>query len=176
MTLSRAWMRSIGIGLTASMAACHGAPPRPSAASDSPSGTVAYTALVPKPSEQYRLQHSEHAFGAQPVDHAAPAYPPALIDRHLPDRVVRVKAIVDASGRVSEVRDLDPSAGPDHGPFFEACREAVRQWTFTPMTFVDETDDGKGHISQQRKTAPFSIDYAFHFTVVDGHAGVAETH
>jgi hypothetical protein len=95
-------------------------------------------------------------------------YPASLVDRQLPPVIVHAKAIVDEQGHVIEVRDMDDDSAPDHSAFFAACREAVRQWQFTPMTVVAELDDGKGNISQTRKNVAFSLDYAFRFELVAG--------
>ncbi len=121
---------------------------------------------------QYQLKKDENAYGAVPITHDPPAYPAALIGKNLPSAVVRVKAIVDGEGRVTEVRDLDASPGPEHAAFFDACREAVAHWKFTPMTVVQEVEDKKGNITEVRRTAPFSLDYAFNFELVEGRPSV----
>lgn len=157
-----------------SAAGCHTAPSVPDRAKAPPKeGAVSYSALQPAAGEQYTLKVSEHAFGAQPIVRGAPAYPEALIAKALPPVVVRVKAIVDDSGKVSDVRDLDPSSDPDHLAFFKACQAAVSTWEFSPMTVVQESDDGHGNISQVRKNAAFSMDYAFRFELVDGKPHVS---
>lgn len=158
-------MLCIALALTA----CH-APSRPSGKPTEPdrTGTVSYETLPALAQDQYKLKRSEHAFGAQPVTHEAPTYPASLVGERLPDTTVRVKAIVDAQGRVTEVRDLTPSNDPHHQAFFTACRDAVMHWSYTPMTVVEETDDGRGNITQARKNTPFSLDYGFRFALVEG--------
>lgn len=136
------------------------------------SGAVSYSTLAASADEQYKLTKSEHAFGAQPIKHAPPAYPEALIGKALPPTTIRIKAIVDDTGHVSEVRDLDASSDPDHQALFQACRIAVMGWTYSPMTVVQESDDGHGNISQVRKNAAFSLDYVFRFEVIDGRPRV----
>ncbi|MEX1829797.1 hypothetical protein [Luteibacter sp. CQ10] len=136
-------------------------------------GTVSYTALLTGADSQYKLKRAEHAFGAQPVTNDPPVYPASLVARQLPEVTIRIKAIVDEQGRVTEVRDLDTSTDPNHVAFVSACRDAVMHWSYTPMTVVDELDDGHGNITQKRKNAPFSLDYAFRFALVEGKPTVS---
>lgn len=155
------------------LAGCHAERPvSVEAAKPDATGEVSY-ALLPSATEgQYQLKKDENAYGAVPITHDPPAYPAALIGKNLPSAVVRVKAIVDGEGRVTEVRDLDASPGPEHAAFFDACREAVAHWKFTPMTVVQEVEDKKGNITEVRRTAPFSLDYAFNFELVEGRPSV----
>jgi hypothetical protein len=120
----------------------------------------------------YQLKHSEHAFGAQPIVHDAPVYPASLVDKQLPPVSIHAKAVIDEQGHVTNVRDMDGASTPDHAAFFAACREAVIRWQFTPMTVVEDIEDGKGNMSQTRKNAPFSLDYVFRFELVDGRPTV----
>jgi hypothetical protein len=137
-----------------------------------PKGEVSY-ALVPTPaSGQYQLKRSEHAFGAQSITNEPPVYPSSLVRQKLPETTVRVKAIVNEAGTVTEVRDLDTTTSPEHLLFLAACRDAVMQWRYTPMYLVEEFDDGKGNISHTKKAAPFSLDYAFQFALVNGQPTV----
>jgi len=162
--------RSIALLCTALvLTACH-APQKPSGKPGAPdrAGTVSYEELPAFAENQYKLKRDEHSFGAQPVEHDAPTYPASLVALQLPEATVRVKAIVDEQGRVTEVRDLDTSTDPNHVAFFSACRDAVMHWSYTPMTVVEEFDDGHGNITQKRKNAPFSLDYGFRFALVEG--------
>ena len=138
-------------------------------------GAVSYSRIEASANEQYKLTQSEHAFGAQPITNDPPVYPESLVGKALPPATVRVKAIVDEAGHVTDVRDLDTSPDPDHQALFQACRTAVTGWTFTPMTVVRESDDGRGNISQVKKNAAFSLDYAFRFELVDGRPRVTAT-
>jgi hypothetical protein len=129
---------------------------------------VSYSLVPASGDSQLKLKRSEHAFGAQPVAHDPPVYPAELIGRMLPLVTIRAKAIIDETGSVTEVRDLDDSQTPEHKAFFKACQQTMTHWTYTPMTVVEEFDDGRGNISQVRKDSPFSLDYAFRFELVDG--------
>lgn len=154
---------------------CHAVKPDVAIAShDDQHGAVSYTLAPAAASQQLRLRRSEHAFGAEPLVHEAPGYPAALIPRNLPPQVVQVKAIIDENGHVAEVRDTDMSSDPDHAIFVAACRKALLLWTYSPMTVVQEFDDGKGNISQVRKNVAFSLDYVFHFALLDGRPAVTE--
>lgn len=156
--------------------ACHTVAPSPAEPAGPPAkGAVSYTLVPSGDAGRYQLKRNEHAFGAEPVTHDPPAYPPALVARALPPTTVKVKAIVDESGAVTEVRDLDPATSADHALFLAACRQAVMQWRYTPMMLIDEYDDGKGNISQTKKPAPFSLDYAFQFELVNGQPKVSAT-
>jgi hypothetical protein len=134
---------------------------------------VSFTIVPAGSSGAYKLKRSEHAFGAQPIVHELPIYPASLVDRQLPAVSIRAKAIIDEQGRVTDVRDMDGASTSDHALFFAACREAVIQWQFSPMTVVEQFDDGKGNMSETRKNAPFSLDYAFRFELVDGKPSVS---
>ncbi|MDQ0008191.1 hypothetical protein J2T07_000350 [Luteibacter jiangsuensis] len=138
-------------------------------------GAVSYSRIEASASEQYKLTQSEHAFGAQLITNDPPAYPEILVGKALPPTTIRVKAIVDEAGHVSDVRDLDSSPDPDRQALFQACRTAVMGWTFSPMTIVQESDDGRGNIRQVKKNAAFSLDYAFRFELVGGRPRVTAT-
>jgi hypothetical protein len=157
------------IGLALTLAGCR-ADVRGHAPKDSSgaAGAVSYAIVPAAASAAYTLKRSEHAFGAQPVVRDPPVYPPSLVARQLPPVIVHAKVVVDEQGHVVDVRDMDSDSSSDHSAFFDACREAVGHWQFTPMTVVEEFDDGKGNISQSRKNAAFSLDYAFRFELVAG--------
>jgi hypothetical protein len=163
--------RPVGVllWLTVALGGCH-ADMRSPVANDAAgtTGAVSFTAVVAPSSGSYKLKRSEHAFGAQPIVRDSPVYPASLIDRQLPPVTVHAKAVLDEQGRVTEVRDIDGASTPDHAAFFAACQAAIKRWQFSPMTVVEESDDGKGNISQVRKNAPFSLDYAFRFELVAG--------
>ncbi|PTR34419.1 hypothetical protein C8J98_102607 [Luteibacter sp. OK325] len=131
-------------------------------------GAVSYSVVPTASSGAYQLKHSEHAFGAQPIARDAPVYPASMVGQQLPPVSIHVKAIIDEQGHVTDVRDLDVASTPSHAAFFAACREAVLRWQFTPMTVVEDVEDARGNMSQKRKNAPFSLDYAFRFELVDG--------
>lgn len=131
-------------------------------------GAVSYHLLPALASTQQTLKLTEHAFGAQPTSRVNPVYPPSLTSQHIPPATVRIKAIVDERGKVTEARDLDPSLDQQHTAFVTACRDAVTQWIFSPMIVVNESDDGNGNITQTRSIKAFSQDYEFRFEIVRG--------
>lgn len=161
--------RLVLLVLTLALHGCKTTPTSaPQAPPDNGKGAVSYQLIPAMSAGQLQLKHDQYAYGAQQVEHDAPAYPEALISKKLPPEVISVKAIVGESGNVTEVRDLDASTGALHEAFFAACQQAVMQWKYSPLTVVQDVDDGKGHISKVEKNAPFSLDYAFQFELVDG--------
>lgn len=159
--------------LTLALHGCKTAPPsEPHAPPDDGKGAVSYQLIPAISAGQLQLERGQHAFGAQPVAHDAPTYPEALISKKLPPESISVKAIVGEDGRVTEVRDLHASTEVVHKAFFAACQQAVMQWKYSPMTVVQDVDDGKGNITQVEKNAAFSLDYAFQFEIVDGQPKV----
>lgn len=157
------------IVLTLALSGCTTVPTTaPHEPPDNGKGAVSYQLIPAMSAGQLQLKRDQHAYGAQPVEHDAPTYPAALISKKLPPETISVKAIVGEDGRVTEVRDLDASAEAVHKAFFAACQQAVMQWKYSPMTVVQDVDDGKGNIRQVEKHAPFSLDYAFQFELVDG--------
>lgn len=131
-------------------------------------GKVSYEALPVVADGSYKLEASQTSFGAQSIARDPPAYPAELVASNLPPVTIRVKVIVDGEGKVTDVRDLDAPADEHHAAFFAACRQATLHWSYTPMTIVDIHEESGGGISQIRHTAPFSLDYAFHFELKDG--------
>ena len=163
----------IGLALNLILvSACQTRPSLPSDAVASGEGSVSYKLIPSLASGQYKLKKSEHAFGAQAISRDDPTYPQSLVDKHLPDVTIRVKAIVNSEGMVTEVRDLDSTDDAQHALFFAACKSAVLRWSFSPMVVVTETDDGRGNISQDRSPRPFSLDYMFTFSSVNGRPTV----
>lgn len=161
--------RLVLLVLTLALHGCKTAPTSsPHTPPDDGKGAVSYQLIPATSSGQLQLKRGQHAFGAEQAEHDAPAYLEALISKRLPPEVISVKAIIGESGNVTEVRDLDASTGALHEAFFAACQHAVMQWKYPPLTLVQDVDDGKGHISQVEKHAPFSLDYAFQFELVDG--------
>lgn len=165
--------RCVFLGLVLALAGCRAGTSSPvKEQAPDKAGAVSYTIVPAGASGAYQLKHSEHAFGAQPIMRDPPVYPAFLVDKQLPPVSIHAKAVIDEQGRVTDVRDMDGASTPDHAAFFAACREAVIRWQFTPMTVVEDIEDGKGNMSQTRKNAPFSLDYAFRFELVDGRPTV----
>lgn len=170
---SKSHGRNAGLLVLLALQACRSvAPPAAEAPPPAHKGEVSYALLPASDANQYKLKRNEHAFGAQPLVHDPPVYPPSLVGAGLPPTTVQVKAIINEAGTVIDVRDLDASSMPEHRLFLAACRDVVMRWKYTPMTVVQEYDDGAGNISQVEKTAPFSLDYAFRFELVDGRPTV----
>lgn len=168
--------RAASLALLIALQGCHTVAPTASKeAPPSHKGEVSYQLVPATGAAQYKLKKSEHSFGAQPLTNEPPVYPPSLVAANLPLTTVRVKAIIDQNGKVSEVRNLDTATSRETELFVTACRDAMLHWTYSPMTVVEEFDDGKGNITQVRKNAPFSLDYAFKFELVDGRPTVTSS-
>ncbi|MCR6702748.1 MAG: hypothetical protein NVV68_17075 [Dokdonella sp.] len=109
---------------------------------------------------------------------ALPVYPSDLLAQRLAPRIVRVRLIVDAQGRVAEVRSLDPEAPGD--AFLAAVRAACAGWRFSPLTETRTVEqrrrlpDGDVEIEYlpQSRPLPFHLDYRFAFRQIDGRAVV----
>ena len=170
---NRTYGRYAGLFVLLALQACRTMAP-PAAVDPPPAhkGEVSYALLTASSANQYQLKRNEHAYGAQPLEHDPPAYPSSLVGAGLAPTTVQVKAIIDEAGTVIDVRDLDASSTPEHKLFLAACRDVMMHWKYTPMTVVQENDDGAGNISQVERTAPFSLDYAFRFELVDGRPTV----
>jgi hypothetical protein len=159
------------------LAACAHAPPAEPAKPVPPprDGKVSYEVMPAGAAGEYHMEDGQSSFGAQPVTNAPPTYPPGLIAANLPQTVVHAKVIVDNAGKVTDVRDLDTGGDANHAAFFSATHDAAMRWVYTPMTLVQEHEDAKGNFSETRTTAPFSLDYAFHFELKDGKPVVTTT-
>lgn len=166
--------RIAGLALALSLAACRSvptqAPPPPP-----PSGEVDAQPLVAASADRYEV--AEGATYAQPqasADNALPLYPPDLLAQRLAPRIVRVRLIVDAQGRVDEVRPLD--ADPAGDAFLDAVRAACAGWRFSPLAETRAVErrrrlpDGDIEIEYlpETRTLPFHLDYRFAFRQVDG--------
>jgi|GEM_PF-878476 len=165
--------RIASLALALSLAACRSVPtqvPPPP-----PSGEVDAQPIVAASAERYEV--AEGATYAQPqasADNALPVYPAELLAQRLAPRIVRVRLIVDAQGRVAEVRSLDPEASGD--AFLDAARAACAGWRFSPLTETRAVEqrrrlpDGDVEIEYvpQSRTLPFHLDYRFAFRQVDG--------
>jgi TonB family protein len=97
-------------------------------------------------------------------------YPADLVAANLPPVTVTALLIVDARGRVKEVR-IARQATDDalHLRFDDAVRKAAMAWRFAPMRIADWVEDAQGN--ERRVSAdpkPFSQTYRFRFDVKDG--------
>jgi TonB family protein len=136
---------------------------------------VDYEAVAAAASERYQLQPGESAKQPVLIERPAPAYPASMLALHLPEVSVQARVVVDAQGKVSDVRIThDPAASPYPTAFDDAVRETVRQWRYSPLQFQRWQDeyDADGNLMDSHKVAaenrPFSLDYVFHFTLRDG--------
>jgi hypothetical protein len=170
-------LRLMAAALLPVLAACAHAPvPKPAVDTPPPrDGRVSYGIIPTGAAGQYHMEEGQTSFGAQTVVNDPPVYPASLVPRNLPVQTVRAKVIVDAEGKVSEVRDLDAASDATHAAFFKAAHDAAMQWSYTPMTVVEEYEDAKGQFSETRKNEPFSFDYAFQFELKDGVPTVSAT-
>jgi hypothetical protein len=118
-------------------------------------------------SQRYEMKPLQSSFGAQLTTQGPPTYPANLVDQRLSAQDIRVKVVVDGTGRVSDVLDLYPkSTDAHHAAFFAAVREAALKWQYTPMTVVQQEESRGGMLREiSRETKPFSLDYAYRFTV-----------
>lgn len=150
------------------LAACAGVPP-------SAPGRAATQGDTSYRAERGDLAHYELALGqvssgAVPREHPAPAYPAALLQARLPPIEVGAHLIVDAQGRVIDVRI--PSGGRDDAnrrQFEAAVRAAAMAWTFDPLVVTQWAADANGNshvVSSEAR--PFSLDYVFRFACKDG--------
>ena len=140
-------------------------------------GEVSWKAVVDPGQARYTLNPAQVATETEPTTHADVGYPPELVSRNLAPRDVRVKVIVDSSGEVAEVRSVDTSvlADPVSMRLFTNIVSTVGEWRYNPLVISDwvEGSDGSMHRAAA-KTVPFTMDYVFHFEVVNGVPRVTE--
>jgi len=143
--------------VTALLAACVGAP----------TGTNGHPSTS---MQHYPLALGEITTGGMPRDHAAPPYPPGLLDARLPPQAVRATLLVDTAGKVSEVRiEGEGQANPQQRQFDDAVRGAVMHWSFEPLRASQWAADASGNAHDVGSQArPFSLDYVFRFAWRDG--------
>lgn len=164
--------RIAGLALAVSLAACRSVPTQ---APPPPSGEVDAQPILAVSSDRYAV--AEGATYAQPqasAGNALPVYPADLLAQRLAPRIVRVRLIVDAQGRVAEIRPLDTEAAGD--AFLDAVRAACAAWRFSPLTETRAVEqrrrlpDGDVEIEYvpQSRPLPFHLDYRFAFRQVDG--------
>jgi len=169
-------------------AACHGpwllagvlagcAAPRPAPAPPPAlHARVNYQAVADKHLKHYRIAPSQTFIAPDPrPDNPPPAYPPDLVARGLPPVEVTALLIVDAQGRVREVRIAGEDAdGPTQKRFDAAVRAAALHWRFAPFRIADWVTDANGDERRVDSTPkPFSQAYRFRFEVHDGKPQVS---
>lgn len=139
-----------------------------------PTGNVAYRTIEAAGTAHFELTAGQQSEGAEPLTHAPPVYPAAMIPLHSPTVEVHAKLVIDTDGAVTETRDLDGSRDAQHEAFFEAVRAATATWRFTPMTIIDTVAGKNGAtVEKGRHNEPFSLDYAFSFSLRDGVPSVS---
>jgi hypothetical protein len=152
------------LGLAAVLGACASAP------STSPAGDASYRSVSKDGMRHYPLALGEVSTGAVPLDHPVPIYPSDLLAARLPPQEVEALLMVDANGRVSEVRMADEAqADPQRRLFMAAVRTAAMQWTFEPLRVAQWASDANGDTHDVgSEVRPFSLDYVFRFAWKDG--------
>lgn len=127
--------------------------------------------ITPPDAPHYHLQPDQSAQLPQPVvgHFAPPVYPAALARPGAAPVVVKAQLTFDTAGRVDGVYPLpDSYAGPGYRLFEGAVRAAVAHWRFTPLVFEQYGDPAMDAGTLRRQAKPFSLWFAFHFTMVDG--------
>lgn len=144
--------------------------PAPPAPEPAPRADVSYRPVADGDTPRYELDDTQTALlpeqgRANPV----PAYPPQLVALRLPPVEVRAMLVVDAQGRVSDVRIPSSAADASGRAFDEAVRTATRQWTFTPLRIYRWVEDADGGTHRDEGAArPFSQAYVFRFELRNG--------
>jgi hypothetical protein len=140
-----------------------------------PHTAVSYRASVAPGAPRYAELENETSNTPTPIDNPAPRYPDSAIALHLPVVEVSAKVIVDADGKVSEVRIAPPIEAAGRPPEFDvAVRDAVLQWRFNPLRFTrwEEVKDEQGDVVDSHAVSavarPFSLDYEFRFELRNG--------
>lgn len=144
-------------------------PPRPAAP---PLSGIARYEPVSRPDEaRYQLQSGQTSNAPTVTRWSDPVYPPALVALNLPTQVLLVKLVIDTEGHVARVL---PDAGSEdnHGPhtaaFLQAIQTAVQDWRFDPLRIVTWQGSGADRVLVSTRTLPYSLEYRFTFSVVDG--------
>jgi len=140
-----------------------------------PQTNVRYSAHVDPGTPRYEEKENEVSNRPLPLEHPPPAYPQAAMALGLPRVEVSVKIVIDAEGKVSDVRIVPPENTTVHPPVFdEAVREALSRWRFIPLTFTswEDVKDDRGNVVDARQVRserrPFSLDYDFFFELQNG--------
>lgn len=131
-----------------------------------PQPATSYRQLqAPKGAARYTLKAGETAVQPIPQKTVAPVYPPSLVHPGAAPVTVVAQLVMDEGGRVEGVFPVsNTDQGPDRALFEAAVRQAVVQWTFTPLWIQQPRSDGSYRLMRK----PFSLWYSFQFKVVDG--------
>ncbi len=152
------------------LAGCAQAPSRPPPPSST--GNASWRAVIPEGTTRYQLAMGEVSSGAAPDHRVNPVYPPELLARCPPPVEIRALLIVNAAGKVDDVRMEDAAAADaDRQRFAAAVKTAAMQWSFLPLKVERWAADAQGesHVVDS-EPRPFSLAYDFRF---ECHAGAA---
>lgn len=144
-------------------------PPRPAA--PSLSGIARYEPVSRPGEARYQLQFGQTSNAPTATRWSDPVYPPALVALNLPTQVLLVKLVIDTTGHVTRV--LPEAGSPDtHGPhvaaFLGSIQTAVQDWRFDPLYVITWKGSGADRVLVSRRTLPYSLEYRFTFSIVDG--------
>ena len=148
-------------------------------------GEVTGTAIEPNASERYEINASDPAYYEQPTDYPdnpSPAYPSPLLAQRLPPATVRVRVVVNESGRVTQVQQLDADGADLHSDeFIASVQSTVAGWKYLPLVKVTPGEEHTtlyyesnsfSTYSGKAVALPFHKDYEFTFRQVDGRGSV----
>jgi TonB family protein len=140
-------------------------------------GDVGMIRIEAPESQSYPVESDQTWQYASPWDdNLPPTYPESLLARRLPPTRVKVRMIVDETGRVTSVEPLDP-AGTADPAFLAAVQSALKIWTFRPLLKVEPKKRDSTtlvfHGIQMTLDGlvtplPYHEDYEFAFTQRDG--------
>lgn len=172
------------LGLAALATGC--AAPERASRQDPRSGQVGFAEVDSAVVPANRLSLADNESFQPPLpraDNAAPAYPPELLERHLPPQSVCVRLSIDEGGSVFDAAPVDQ--GPEcalgmdvESAFFAAAAKAAMGWRFEPAfrcVFQEGTpaDAGCGLDGTVEIPQPVSLVYRFVFEQVDGKGTVS---
>ncbi|MDE1959266.1 MAG: hypothetical protein KGI40_09295 [Xanthomonadaceae bacterium] len=144
-------------------------PPRPAA--PSLSGIARYEPVSRPDEARYQLQSGQTSNAPAATRWSDPVYPPALVALNLPTQVLLVKLVIDTEGHVAQVladAGSPDTRGPHAAAFLQAIRTAVQDWRFDPLRIVTWKDRGADRMRVSTRTLPYSLEYRFTFSIVDG--------
>lgn len=154
------------------LGACTSTPQR-AAPAPPPEGLASYGPLTTPGQTRYVLETTQTASPTTLMRWRDPVYPPALVPSRLLPQTLTVRLVIDTQGRVSEVQPLPTYSQVDPRyleAFLDAVRTCTRGWGFEPLVIYTWSGPPgrRALVSEERK--PYSLDYRFDFSVVDGKA------
>jgi hypothetical protein len=139
---------------------------------------VGILTIAAAPADTYPVEANETYRYPDPWDdHLPPAYPESLLAQRLPPVRLKLRAIVDEGGRVTQTTLLDSGGAAPHPAFVAAARATVGAWAFTPLVRLTPAPGETTTLAYQGIThqftgkavaLPFHQDYEFTFTQRDG--------